>query len=77
MLSLSSTLVALLHSEVPPSSLEPEDMARLASLPLEHLPPALKLGASLAVLSQVSSGQWTAETSPMSEFLCTRRRHID
>ena len=54
--SLSSTLVALLHSEVPPSSLEAEDRARLASLPLEHLPPALKLGASLAVLSQVRSG---------------------
>ena len=53
--SLSSTLVALLHSGVPPSSLEPEDMARLASLPLEHLPPALKLGASLAVLSQVKN----------------------
>ena len=51
--SLSSTLVTMLHSEAPCTSLEAVDFSRIAALPLEHLPPALKLAAVLVTLSQV------------------------
>ena len=52
--SLASTLVTMLHSEAPCTALEPSDFSRLEALPLEHLPSALKLGAVLATLSQVT-----------------------
>ena len=52
--SLASTFVTMLHSEAPCTPLEPSKFSRLAALPLEHLPAALKIAAVLVTLSQVN-----------------------
>ena len=52
--SLASTLVTMLHSEAPCTPLEASKFSRLAALPLEHLPAALKIAAVLVTLSQVN-----------------------
>ena len=51
--SLATSLLTLLHSDVPASALDEEELARFAALPLHHLPPAVKLGGALAALGQV------------------------
>lgn len=53
--SLASCFTTLLHSEIPGSVLSIDDLDLLCKLPLENLPPVLKLGATLACLSQVFS----------------------
>jgi len=51
--SLVSCFTTLLHSELPGSELCAKDLDLLKKLPLENLPSALKLGATLTCLSQV------------------------
>jgi len=51
--SVVSSFTALLHSELPGSELNSEDLVFLGKLPLENLPAVLKLAATLACLSQV------------------------
>jgi len=51
--SLRSCLTTVFHSEICPPRLAEKDLDALGVLPLEYLPPALKLGATLVSLTQV------------------------
>jgi len=70
--TLASGMQTLVHSEIPGGDLPLADSEVLALLPLENLPPTLKLGATLVCLSQVMN-----RTRPLDKSLLLAARCLE